>query len=348
MSSQSWRTPTPTMDAPTSSMAAVGSQDLQNVVGNAAMATGPLGWFGGAVGPLGWFGAGKEVSVAQPAADLLQEARERLDVEAARIELRDKFHVIGDGELHDGAQNTVDEQQFEQLAQLYSDIRLGKTDLKFDTSGMDAETAAKFKGGTMQDLGSMLQTESGRDLVQKLAFNEKGHTTTLTGAEAPNKAKCTREQSDDPQQEALLARQDSNGTGNDAIVKYVPGQGFVQKGPANDPRPYELEQRSDIVLYHELTHALHRTDGTTAQGRVSGYGGQHPAESTCDDEIEIEEYDTSGIGHDGHDDYFSENTYRAERAEMGEDVAQRERYSPDGGTSWRLPFDQCHPVPGHH
>ncbi|MCB9688388.1 MAG: hypothetical protein H6735_25335 [Alphaproteobacteria bacterium] len=330
MSSQSWRTSTPTVDAPAASAPVFGGQDLQDVVGNAAM------------GLFGWFGGGEEAPVAQTAGKVMEDARDRLDLEAARIELADKFHVIGDGEAHDGAHNTVDEQQFEELAQLYSDIRLGKTDLKFDTSGMDPETAAKFKGGTMQDLASMLQTESGRELVQKLAHNEKGHTTTIGGAEAPNKAKCTRAVSEDFEEEALLDRHDSDGTGNDAIVKYVPGQGFVQKGPANDP--YELEQRSDIILYHELTHALHRTDGESAVGQVSGYGGKHPAVSTCDDEIEIEEYDTSGLGHDGRDDYFSENTYRAERAEMGEDVAQRERYSPDGATSWRLPFDECHPV----
>lgn len=332
MSGQTWRTRTAAVEE--SSIAADNrGPDLQSLVGDAAL------------GAFAWPWASEEPApVARTAAAAMEKAREQLDLEAARIELADRFHVLGDGEAHDGAHNTVDAQQFEELAQLYSDIRRGKTDLRFDTSGMDADTAATFKGGAMTDLAAMLQTESGRELVQKLAHNERGHTTTLTGAEAPHKAKCTRNQSEDPDEERLLAQHDSDGTGNDAIVRYVPGQGFTQKGPEKDPVKYELEQRSDIVLYHELTHALHRTEGTTARGQVSGSGGPHAATSTCDDEIDIEEYDTSGLGHDGHDDYFSENTYRSERAEMGEDVAQRQRYSPDGGTSWRLPFDECHPV----
>lgn len=239
------------------------------------------------------------------------EAAARIDRAMAAEELRDRFQV-GEGDAPGRAR--VSQAEYDEIVALYSDIRLGRTQLRLDTQGLTEEEAAAFRGGAMKDIAALLQTPSGRALLGELAHGNKGHTTTLGRSTG------------DPNAEVSLPGLDPNdiddrwklhhalhgGGGADSRVNYAPGQSVHTD--------HDGEIRSDIALYHELTHAWHNGQGQNAEGAVSGKGGTA---------VGLEELETVGLGRWEKLPY-TENRYRAERAAVGEQIAPRATY---GGTS---------------
>jgi len=99
--------------------------------------------------------------------------------------------------------NQISQAAFEKLATTFSDIRMGESNLKLDTTGMDKTKAETFQKGAMEDIASILQTSAGRDLVAQLdagiGKDGKEHTTSI-GDTAPRGAFAA---ATDPAGEAL-------------------------------------------------------------------------------------------------------------------------------------------------
>lgn len=242
--------------------------------------------------------------VAQEGMSGLLDPSGMMDRQQAQHELRDRFDIVPDGTA-DLKGNQVTEAEFEKRAKLYSDIRLDRTDIKFDhveTKGADGQlhdTSADYKAGVMNDMADMLQTQSGNRVLAKLADNTTGvdpatgkplvdakgepigdvdpvtgapvhHTTTLHPM-------LDKDGNLDPTQaESSPADRDgrkqevgygcTNQKGQNVSVGFNPGQTVNVPGPEDGN--WDPSVRSDVVLMHELTHAYYDTSGRRAIGDV--------------------------------------------------------------------------------
>lgn len=254
---------------------------------------------------------GDEVEAPRAKKGIGEAARTLADRAAAAEELKAKFHV---GEGSEEGKAGVSEEEYARIVALYSDIRMGKTQLKLDTSGLDEDAAKAFRDGTMGDLSTMMQTESGRQLLDELAHGNKGHQTTIgaTKGDPDTGAWLPGLDMGDVDDRWKLHHALHDGSGANSSVSYQPGQTVHTK--------HDGDIRSDIVLYHELTHAWHNGNGQNAQGAVSGADGVS---------VGYEEFEAAGMG-PWSDARFSENRYRGERDRMGDKVGPRKTY---GGTT---------------
>jgi hypothetical protein len=261
----------------------------------------------------------------------------------ARTELAGKFVVIEDGFAGTRLPNMVTAEEYDQLARTYSDVRLGRSDLKIDAS--TSKDPDQYRADMMDDIGDIMQTESGRAMVAQLASNTHGvdadgnaihHTTTLhpllDGAGDAN-AGGAIEIGDAQQGVGSPYADGTRGDGDDLVDIYAnPNLDVVSAGATF---------RSDVALYHEMVHALHDTTGTTDFSAVDAGDGVDPG-VTADIAAHVnrQEHLGAGLGIHAHD-RFSENRYRAERnavARSGKGLAgdrtmpQRDEYAAYQGT----------------
>jgi hypothetical protein len=255
-------------------------------------------------------GSGEEDKAALR--QMVEEVREGVDRQMAEDELREKLHV---GEGAADGQAAVSQEEFDEMAALYSDIRRGKTDIQFDLSrfGDNKEAAEAFKNGTMADLSSIMQTPSGRAMLKELAHSENGTKVTLGKANDPDHPETsplykgrTFEQLDMDERWAQKAELDQNKPVSSRI-EYAPGQ-TVHTDHSGDVR-------SDVALYHELAHAYHFGKGDTVKG----------GKQVGDHYVDNSELQTTQGWHG--DERYTENKYRWERRTgLGEDLPRRETY----------------------
>jgi len=230
-----------------------------------------------------------------------------VDRAKASIELKGKFDIVADDFKGHKRPNQVTQAEYDKIVANYSDIRREKTDLKFNTAGMTEEEKSKFMASTMGDIGSIMQTGSGRDLIDKLSHQKDGHTTTINmskdAAGKPNPLGASADAAN-PADRAKW----SDGTGVNSIVNYVPGANVTVPGYGKDKfNPF----RSDVALYHEMVHAMHITDGTMASSKVSS-----GPKIDQDAGIQNFEHQAAGLG-DYAADPITENAYRRERNAIG-------------------------------
>jgi hypothetical protein len=269
----------------------------------------------------------------QQAAEALKRQAELDDAKQA---LAGKFQLADDAAGGAHAPNQVNAKQLEEITGLYADIKNGHSDIVFDTQGMSPEDAAKFKSGAMGDMATMLQTESGRLMLQSLAHgaNDKYHPDERRKAGAPadgtdghplvhigrsdaeHHPECSFQQvsrdvyMDHPE----MASADKNGLGASPDVTYRPGETWKA--------PDGFEFRSDINLFHEMAHAYHTKMGDDAKGAlpddVAHDGGQKTDEAQA--------VGLYGLGAGK----LTENSYRAERRALGEVAPNRDYYKREG------------------
>lgn len=227
----------------------------------------------------------------------LEGARDRY---AASEELASRFDIVADDYQGPRAGNQVTQAEYDRIVREYSEIRLGRTDLQIDTSGLSEADAAAFRDGTMSDIADIMQTESGRGLIGSLA-HAPGHgpfglldtTTTISrrnGADG----------NADP----------SNATGGGTFGE----SGFVNYVPGTDTAPASANIRSDVTLYHELVHAHHAVYNTWNGNTVTAATGGTPTDVASG--IREAEYQAAGLGQYAND-AFTENRYRGERRLIG-------------------------------
>ena len=215
-----------------------------------------------------------------------------VDRQSAQRELASRFDIVGDDFKGNKLPNQLTQEEFQQVARTWSDVRLGRSDLQLDAGMTDEQRAA-----TMGDLGNILQTESGRALITDLAHTAnptsgQHHTTTLSATTNPLDIGASGFQNPGA----------INGQGTSSEVSYAPGQDVNIPGSTDAWNPY----RSDVAVFHELVHARHNKMGTnlrTAEGEDMAAGtGAHTG------------------------DAITENAYRRERRLMGENVPNRDHY----------------------
>lgn len=240
--------------------------------------------------------------------DLDPLTRDRL---MAQAELSSRFEIVEDGVQGPRAPNQLTAAEFEKMSTMYSDVRMGASHVNIDTEGMDKKEAERFKLGAMNDIASILQTPAGRTLLENLAYRDDDHTTTLgmsrdaEGQAAPGKAFAD---SLDPEQRKH--RSDFEGTATK--VGYVPGATLA--GPADATDEWK-ESSSDVVLFHELTHAMHMANGTLATGLVQPGAGVGVKDLAA--EVPNYEHQAVGLG-EFADNTVTENRYRSQRKGIGQ------------------------------
>ena len=261
--------------------------------------------------------------------EAVKAQREAMQVDAAKEKLKDKFNVSKEG---GEGMNDVTPEQFDKLAKLYNNIEKGNTDIKFDTSafGKDKDAAGNAKGMAMEDIAKMMQTPSGRKMLEGLADNQSGEKDK-DGNPVHKKTtlKLTDNKFDEPQcqEEGMQAARNANDKeGGDAIEKKstTPGVGTNAEITYRPGERKELPDgpmaTGDTTLFHEMAHAYHMTHGTKeASSETVQTEGK-------DKGVRKEEHAATGVGAHA-DDEMTENQYRAERRALGdEDMQPRETY----------------------
>jgi hypothetical protein len=227
----------------------------------------------------------------------------------AEQQLRSRFDIV-DGETSGPRlPNQVTRDEFHQAAHDFSDVRLGRGNLKLapDPHATPAEADA-FTNGSMVDIATMLQTSTGREEVDELSHNDRGRTTTIgpdldkkTGAPLHSAVTLAEHPHD-----AILNKDGTPRAGSDAHIHYNPGVEAKQS-------------RSDVVLSHEMNHALHETHGdidATAVDKSDGVPGDLVVDKDHPEKVMRYDHQALGIGkHSG--EKLTENHYRQERQTIG-------------------------------
>jgi hypothetical protein len=270
----------------------------------------------------------------------LADVRDKMDNDPAVIaqKLKDKFQIVP--EDYDGPRspNTLTQKEFDQMAELDSRIRNGKTDIQFDNNvktptnadpdahvTMNDKQMKNFKNDAMGDMETMMQTNAGRELLSHLANNtvtdKDGnvvhHTTTIGLGANPDQANC--KPINDPDEVNA-----ANGVGDNSRITYTPG---VSRDLYSDGK-FMLTEHSDQTLLHEMNHAYHYGQGDTATGAVNPV---NPADTGIDKaEYQAVGLDRPLIGPPTPDQArtpFTENLYRAEQRQLGIDAPNRDFYN---------------------
>lgn len=209
---------------------------------------------------------------------------------AARAALDGRFAIVDERET-DALPNEITAAVYEGLIRQYADIATGRSDIQF---AEDLEDPEAFRAAAMGDIATIMQTQNGRDLLAALHQTAdpddplaESRTTTIglqTGAlPITNPADFAHT---------------NDGVGTDAGIGYLPGERFD-------------DERSDVILFHELRHAWDVTRGT-ADCTPLGDRALIPADAS----IPAAEYPAIGVA--GHEDSpMTENKYRAERRLIG-------------------------------
>lgn len=303
------------------------------------------GWLGNAADGVKQFGSDLWNGVSQEGLGGVLDPVGMMDRQAAQRELADRFTIVGDDHQGVRAPNAVTQAEYERICRMYSDIRLGRGDLTIDPSalGTDAERDA-YRQGAMGDIASMLQTESGRAIITQLHNNAPQndadgnpihrHTTMVpllasdgtldrtNGYAAPDGPGSMRSVNADGTLGAA-------GTGTDVHIRYNPGVNIGDAYPGlQGNNPWLGQMRSDVLLAHEMNHAIMQTSG---MGDPRAVQATDNAANATDPDMAWDaafrdqhgnpltriEHQAVGLGlYSGGN--MTENAYRAERRRMAD------------------------------
>jgi hypothetical protein len=239
-----------------------------------------------------------------------------MDRQEAQRELAGNFQIIDPANppaKHAG--NQITQEEFEKTAKLYSDIRLDRTNMHFDLDHgpsplADDKSQDKYKRDFMGNVGRILQTEDGRQLIDGVAHNEKGYNVEIQNQRDLNN------QSAEPN--SLTDAANHTGTGSTVMVD-PSRDGTV--GEATDPWHKE---RSDVTLFHELTHTYHQLRGDEDHSGEVGPGlngstrDQDNYGGIPNDQRQDVSWEQQAVGIGNHaGESINENSYRRQRAEIG-------------------------------
>lgn len=279
-----------------------------------------------------------------------------MDRQQAQRDLSNRFQVVGDDFVGPRNHNQVSQEEYERIAHTYSDIRLGRGDLTVNTSEMTpgSQQETDYRSGAMNAIADMMMTTSGRRQIMNMsnnvarddagnartdaAGNEIHHHTTIRAFY--NDANGDRNYTNDPHGPGDYYNGNAMATATGATIadrqrdfpKWYRDETTGARGEGADSTIYwnptahvDDCDRADVILAHEMQHAMHETQGTMARGDYSNPGGP-------DDGISNYERQAVGLPHGGHypgdDDGCTENTYRAERNQLGlgDNLANRDHY----------------------
>jgi hypothetical protein len=245
----------------------------------------------------------------QPAAGPASPALspERLaDRARAREELADRFSVVPDDFVGPRLPNEVSGAEYEKVSNTFSDIRTRSSNIwtqpapldTFDPEAEKPERVAETERRMMDDLASILQTASGRELLEALATERTSPITgfaldtQIRGAESPDRP-IARSATTSVEETATALE----GGPTSMKVDYTPGEGA---------------ERSDTTLFWLLTQAMHGLTGGFGTASEADPAMLAPEDREDAGHLRAIEYAATGLG--GHaGERIHENAYRAER-----------------------------------
>ena len=256
----------------------------------------------------------------------------------AATDLAGRFNVVDNDYKGTKLPNTVTKAEYEKICAAYSDVRLGRGDLTIDASKYTSKKDQDaYKAGALNDIASLLQTESGRGLVYQLGNNAtqkdaKGnpihrHTTLTPLLDSQGKVDKTNGYAapDGAGGDATVGRDGklTPGKGTDVTIAYNPGvnvgDAYKEYQAAN---PWLSGFRSDVILMHEGNHAMQMTAGTGDPRyvqRTDNAANKSDPLMAQDASARISriEHQAVGVGLYANDP-MTENAYRAERRKMAD------------------------------
>ncbi len=278
-----------------------------------------------------------------------------MDWQQAQRDLSDRFQVVGDDYTGPRASNQVSQAEYQNIARTFSNVRRGEGDLSIDSSRFSPFAGgdrATWEEGIQGNIADMMMTTSGRQQINNLSNNvtrnedgtartmlpfglgpETHHHTTIQPLFGESSVdENGRTQWSDPwawNRDASTLRHDNafagggshssrdaagvRGTGDDSTISINPGN--------------ILGLRSDVVMAHEMQHALHQTQGTMGFAKF-GSGADTNINNSERQAVGLSRSDSPGGGHyPGDMDGCTENTYRQERNLLGDRFVPRTQYS---------------------
>lgn len=287
-----------------------------------------------------------------------------MDRQQAQRDLSNRFQVVGSDFTGERASNQVSQEEYQQIARTFSNVRRGEGDLSIDDSQFSGDADADrgaWNAGIQANVADMMMTTSGRRQVNTLSNNvarkddgsartylpfglgpEVHHQTTiqpLFGEQVVNPTTGRTEWQTPPEERrtGTTLRTDNAfaaAQGTDAETFRSPtgvrGVGSDSKLSINPGMVAGL--RSDVVMAHEIQHAFNHTQGNRAQGKFGGTGPDATINNRERQAVGLTRSDTGGLaaGHfPGDEDGCTENQYREERNElgMGDRFLPRTQYS---------------------
>lgn len=267
------------------------------------------------------------------AATIAERKRDLESRMAAHKSLEGQFKLV-DAHKPGDAPNALTREEYEKVIRQYSDINLGKGDLTIDTAGMNPADGKTFKDGAMGDVASMLQTPDGRQMLERLQNNvlkdasgkplDPATGAPIAAGQAETHRKTTIGQSATPMGATAMWANGADAAnplkGTDSAVKYVPGANVNTT-------------RSDVVLFHELRHALDETTGNINHAMVPG------TSPVAADAGKYRQYEHQAVGLGSYaGTAMTENSYRAQRAAIG-GAAGPGVHAGDVGMQQRASYD---------
>ncbi len=208
--------------------------------------------------------------------------------------------------------NAVTPAEFDEIARLHENIFQGTGNVSIDTTGLSDEDAQKYKDGLMDLIAALLQTHSGRQVLRYLSYGYK------RGGRSIQKKVVFRPGQDRNGNGSLLDDLAEKATPRDNLAasvqddKGTPGAGSDVTVEIN---PFVTSDRADVVLMHELVHAMMHTQGRDDYHTVSFEDGVRPDVSGMKP-LGRYEHQAVGIGL-YENNKISENEYRRERRLIG-------------------------------
>lgn len=292
-----------------------------------------------------------------------------MDRQQAQRDLAGRFQVLPDDFVGPRRQNQVTQEEYQNIARTFSDVRRGTGDLRVDSSGFDGANAqtesAEYRQGTMDMIANMMMTNSGRRQINNLNNNvqmgddgnpvldangnEQHRQVTIRPLFGVDNGTRDRDgnivwqdpgagnhtagnlRSDNGYAAPLGAGSDrdasgNRGTGTNVDIIWNPGANNIGGQGA----------RSDIILAHEMEHAINQSQGTQAFGTYGGTNSDGTPRTDASfrnaerQAVGLTRSDSPSGGHyPGDPDGCTENTYRSERNQLGlgEQWLPREAYS---------------------
>ncbi|MGE5183961.1 MAG: M91 family zinc metallopeptidase [Acidobacteriota bacterium] len=289
-----------------------------------------------------------------------------LDRQLAQRQLSDRFQVVGDN-VPAGARasNQVSEAEYERIARTFSNIRMGRGDLRLDGSDFSpfaGNDRRNWENGMQANIADMMMTRSGRDQIYGMSNNvvrnddgtarhhlwglgpEIHHQTDITplfGVQRKDAHGNPVLDSngapvyDDPgwfHRNASTMRHDNAFAAANDWTKQGRDPSTMARGEGSDSTLHInpgsiLGLRTDVVLAHEMQHARQETQGTMAVGKF-GSGPDTNINNYERQAVGLSRSDTPTGGHyPGDPDGCTENTYRQERNALGDRFLPRTNYS---------------------
>ncbi|PTL83019.1 DUF4157 domain-containing protein [Vitiosangium sp. GDMCC 1.1324] len=227
------------------------------------------------------------------------------------------FNIIGPNDADQVTKgNRVKQAEFDNLKKQYDAISAGKAGVKLriDASNLaDPQEQEAYKNRMMGNIAKMMQTESGRTLINALGRPNAKHTTTLKHEANPLKFQAMP--TGQNRQEKLQGYAQANGPGQGAnTTVHHSGEDIVMPDSTED----WAKMPGHVSLFHELVHAHHLGTGTALPKDRTIAGG-------LDNEVPEEEYATVGLGNH-RNQALTENAYREQRRNLGEVMPDRPSY----------------------